>query len=886
MSTRTWFALLAILLTAGLVGTAAAQPRFDFRTASGRLSKDVRPVRVELELKLDPARNDFDGRVAITLRVDRPTAAIELHAHELDATSARLVHAGRARPLSVTPDAATQTWRLAAQDGSIIAAGTHRVEIDYRGVVHAGGEGLYRATALVDGRREPMLATQLEAIHARTLFPAFDEPAFRTVFELTVLAPPGYEVLSNLPRTNRVAGPQGVRHRFAPTPPMPSYLVAVAVGRFDVLDGGRAAGIPLRILTAPGKQALGRYALGATRELLPFYTRYFGQPFALPRLDQLAVPSTRWGAMEDWGLISYTEETLLVDPAKSGPPTLRRVYLIVAHEIAHQWFGDLVTAASWDEIWLNEAFATWMADKAADRFNPGWHVPLSKRKPLDRAMLGDAGPATRAIRAGPVSEQRVWDVFDDITYVKGGAVLGMLEAWIGPAAFRRGLAGYMAQQRFSNATAGDLWHHIGRAASRDIAAVAASWTDQQGFPLVQVSTRCEAGQTRVQVHQSRFGADADAAPQTWQIPLRVLHRGRTVTLLQTAAEQTHRLPGCSDAPLVANAGGLGFYRVEVEPAQLDALRRGFVGLAPIDQSTLMSDTLALAQAGRVPLEAYFGLLAELPRVRGTGRELLYAQAADGLELLDAAFAGAPAQAALRSAGRALLGPELAHLGWDTRPGDSDEVRALRGPLIERLARFDDAAVAAEALRRFDADERGSTPLPAAIRAGVLRAVGMHADRDRFDRLLARLRRSDSEEERGVVATALAGGRDAGRAAELLALTLEDGKAMGKLAVLVPGLMARGSPFGELAYRHVVEHWDALASLTDSRGRAWLLARTSENFNDAAKAAQLVDDQRRHAGAEGEALAAQAAARIRLLAAIRARDAERIAPLLAAWHPTG
>jgi aminopeptidase N len=888
MRARLW--LGALSLAAGLVGAslAAAQPRFDFRATPGHLSKDVRPSHVRLELVLDPARDDFDGQVVITLQVDKPADAITLHARELEARSARLVHAGQARTLSVAPGAATQTWRLAAQDGAPIPAGVHRLEIAYRGVVHVRGEGLYRAESVVDGRREPMLASQLEAIHARMLFPTFDEPAFRAVFELTVQAPPGYEVLSNLPRASRVAGPDGVRHRFAPTPPMPSYLVAVAVGRFDMLEG-RAGRVPLRIATAPGKREQARYALDATRDLLPFFGRYFGESFTLPRLDQLAVPGTRLGAMEDWGLISYTEEMLLVDPARTSPQTRRRVYLTVAHEIAHQWFGNLVTAASWDEIWLNEAFATWMADKAADRFNPTWRLPLLKRKPLDRAMLGDAGPATRAIRSGPVSEQRVWDVFDDITYVKGGAVLGMLEAWIGPATFQRGLAAYIAQRRLSNATAGDLWHHIGRAAGRDVGAVAASWTDRPGFPLVQVRTSCESGETRLQVRQSRFGSEADApgtAWHAWQIPLRVAHRGRTFALLQTGAEQTHRLPGCSDAPTIVNAGGIGFYRVEYEPAQFDALRRGFAGLAPADRAALLSDTLALAQAGRVPLASYFGLLAELPRVQGPGRELLFVQAGEGLELLDAAFAGTPARTALRAAGRALLGPELARLGWDDRPGDDAETLALRGPLIEWLARFDDAAVAAEALRRFDIEERGGAPLPAAIRADVLCAVGVHADRDRFDRLLARLRRADGEEERANLAAALASGRDAGRAAELLAFLLEDARSLGKIVTVLPGLMARQSPFGELAYRHVLEHWQALAPFADGRGRARMLARIAENFNEAASATRLVEDQRRQAGDEGEALAAQAAARIRLLAAIREREAERIAALLSAWHPAG
>jgi aminopeptidase N len=265
--------------------------------------------------------------------------------------------------------------------------------------------------------------------------------------------------------------------------------------------------------------------------------------------------------MEDWGLISYAEGTLLFDPASSDTETQRRVYSIVAHEVAHQWFGNLVTAASWEEIWLNEAFATWMAEKATDRFNPEWQVALRRRESIDHTMARDASPATRAIRSGAVREDRVFDVFDNITYVKGGAVLRMIEQWLGAETFRKGLAAYMAARRLSNATAGDLWHHIGEAGGRDVAAVAASWTDQPGFPLVQVTSRCEAGHTVVELAQSRLTDDGRTAPGRWQIPLVLRHDGATHTLLLSDAAQTQGLPGCPAEPLLVNPGGEGYYRV-------------------------------------------------------------------------------------------------------------------------------------------------------------------------------------------------------------------------------------------------------------------------------------------------------------------------------------
>ena len=469
--------LLAILLAAQ---AALAQPRFDFDTTPGRLPKTVLPERCALTLTLDPEAVRFSGQAVITLRVREPVRAIVLHAAQLKSTRAQLGD----RPLTVSPDEASQTWTLTPTDGALIAAGQHQLALDYDGPVRNTGAGLFQAPHQVAGLPARMLATQLQAIDARAVFPSFDEPAFRTVFELTVRAPKGYEVLSNMNETSALDDGALRVHRFAPTPPMPSYLVSVAVGRFDALSG-QAAGVPLRVLSAPGKGAQGAYALAVLGQLLPYYNDYFGVPYALPKLDMLAVPSNRYGAMEDWGLISYTESLLLFDPASSGAQARRRIFSIVAHEVAHQWFGNLVTAASWEEIWLNEAFATWLAEKATDRFNPDWQLPLRRRMDIEEAMARDAGTATRAIRSGPVPEDQVFDVFDDITYDKGGAVLTMLERWIGPDLFRRGLADYMQARQLSNATAGDLWFHIGKASGRDVAALAASWTDQPGVSAGQ-----------------------------------------------------------------------------------------------------------------------------------------------------------------------------------------------------------------------------------------------------------------------------------------------------------------------------------------------------------------------------------------------------------------
>ena len=875
-------------LSAPCVQQAAAQPRFDFDTAPGNLPKTVVPLRYALSLDLDPARDGFTGRADIVIDVRQPVRAVVLHARDLTASRTELLRDGQTRTLQITPGPIGQSWALEPADALPIAPGRYTVRIDYSGRVNRSGAGLFRADFVAAGKPERMLATQLESIDARNVFPSFDEPAFRAVFELSVRAPRGLDVVSNMPRAASRADGDAVWHRFQPTPPMPSYLVAVSVGRFDAL-AGRAAGVPLRILTAPGKRAQAAYAMRVTRQVMPFYDAYFGVPYALPKLDQMAVPSVRQGAMEDWGLISYAENAVLFDPARSSPQTQRGVFNTVAHEIAHQWFGNLVTAASWEEIWLNEAFATWMADKASARFNPLWRTGLERRLPLDRTMAGDAGGATRAIHSGPVSEGSVFDVFDNITYVKGGAVLGMLEQWLGEETFRRGLAAYMRERSLSNATAGDLWHHMAQASQRDVAAVAASWTDQPGFPLLEVASVCEGGQTRVTLSQRRLRdgtappATTDAAAPLWQVPVRLARGSDPSTVLLTGERQSFELPGCSDAPLVANAGGTGFYRVKYDAAQTGALARRFTRLAPADQVTLMSDTFALAQAGELPMEHRLTLVAQIPQVTGPARTALFDLAGTGFGFLDDALAGTPTQPLLHAAGRRVFAPELARLGWDERRGDDAQTLKLRGALIERLARFDDAPTIAQALRRFDADESGRAPLAASIRSQVMEAVGMHADRARFDRLMARFKAAGGEEDRWVYAKALAGGRDPQRAGELLAAALA-GVTTPNIAIALPGLVSAQSPLGGLAYGFTLEHWDELAQIAGGAmwGRYWLLPSAASRFNEPARAAQLIDDQHRKAGPDGAVPAARIASRIALLSAVRQRDAEALQALLARW----
>jgi aminopeptidase N len=887
---QVWFSIWLFLLPVLASTPARAQPRFDLATTQTRLPKTALPSHVNLALDLDPASDTFSGRVSIRLRTLQAMPAIVLHAQALQADAAELAGTRTpARKLRVQPDAATQTWSLVPADGRPVAAGDWTLRIRYRGQVNTAGEGLYRAEYRVDGHPARMLATQLQAVHARRLLPVFDEPVFRSSFELEVRAPKGLQVFSNMPevqaRADGMRPRTHTRHRFAPTPSMPSYLLALTVGRFDVLED-RVDGIPLRIFTVPGKREQARLAMEATKQVLPFYARYFGRPYALPKLDQLAVPGTREGAMEDWGLISYVDDALLFDPARSNEETRRNVYATVVHEIAHQWFGNLVSAASWDEIWLNEAFATWMEKKAASHFHPDWQTGLRARREVDRTMARDATAATRAIRSGPVSEASVFEVFDGVTYDKGGAVLSMLEEWLGEAAFQRGLAAYIAARAYQPATAGDLWAHIGEAAGLapgTVGAVAASWTDQPGLPRVTVSQRCEAGRTQVTLRQARFSSEVGPLPGgPWQIPLRLARGPQVQTLLVTEAEQALTLPGCESTPLRANAGGRGYYRTEYEPAMRAGLDAAFETLPAADQATLVSDSYALAGAGQRPMAEHLALLRRLPQVREPGRAALFSMGLTQWRELDTAFDGTPAQAPLRTAAHALFGPELERLGWTVAATDDSERQALRAELIQRLADLGHAPTLAAAHARFADALAGTAGVPPSIRAALLQAAGHDAGDTEFESLLVALRNADNQEERTTLMGALAAGHDPVRAQRLLDESLS-GRLPQDIRSELPGAVGRTPSLSPQAYAFTVAHWDGLKRLAGEGGFGtlyWLLPLAARFSSDVAVARSLRADQQRLAGAAGESTAALIAAEIETRARLREREAAALAAALA------
>jgi aminopeptidase N len=863
-----------VLTLAALLPTADAAIRF--RRRRGSLPKDVRPAHYRLELALDPAMPRFTGIVEIDVEVVRPVDAIVLNAHGLTTTAApRLLEpAGGERGLTVAADEGLQQWRLATSPVTTFPAGSYRLRIEYAGEVQRVGQGMFVVEYTADAAPARMLATQFQPGHARKVFPGFDEPAFRARFDLTVRAPDRHDVVSNMPVSSAHAA-DGLRATsFATTPPMPTYLLGIAVGEFDVL-ADRQDGVELRILTARGRREQARYAMEATKQLLPYFADYFGQPYMLPKLDQLAIPGVRGGAMEDWGVISYNEALLLYDPGRSAPRTKATVFNVVAHEIAHQWFGNLVTAAWWDDLWLNEAFATWMAGKATERFNPDWDLKARLRSSKEDAFRRDAGGATRPMVVPVRTEADAFAVFDEITYQKGGSVLSMFEQALGPDVFRDGLRRYILAHAYSNATADDLWYHLSQAAGRDVAREIGGWVARPGFPILDVATRCIDGRTEVRISQQRFTSQSlRELVAMWHVP--VVLRGSATTRKLTLGREpgSARFDGC--VPVIANAGDTGYYRVRYDAGAGARLRRAFATLPALDRAAITADTLALAKRGGVPIADYVALTA-LPAPRTSGEWLLLVE---GLDDLDEALAGTPAQAALRRWARARIAPQFDRLGWADAPGDSLTTLRLRGALVDALGRFDHAPTI-ERARRAYAD---GTAAPSTV-AGVLNTVGRHADAATYASLLAARRTASGQEERWRLEHAIALVRDPKLAKRTLDLTLTDEWQPGVATRMATQVGAVGG-HAELAFAFVQQHFAALAAKSGDGGKLWLLPRSAARFNETAWADRLLAAQDARLGEAGRDPARRVAEAIREKSAIRSAEGGRLAMQLRSPVPSG
>lgn len=832
----------------------------------GRLPRTAIPERYRIHLEAYVGDRTFQGTVAIAIRVPEPTPVLIIHSAGLAVTDCLLD--GLVAGNCVADDVSeTLTLTFAAP----IAAGSHELTLGFSGKLETVPFGLHLQTYQESGQPKAMIATQFEPTDARRMFPLWDEPAYRAIFELTVDVPAHFETVSNMPiKSEEPLSGGAKRVVFDPTPSMPSYLLVLCAGELEAM-GGQVAGVDVRILCARGKKASGQFALESTAKLLPWFNEYFGVPYALPKLDLIAIPGGFEGAMENWGGITFNEGALLFDPASSSQATKEGIFGIIAHEVAHQWFGNLVTMAWWDDLWLNEGFATWMATKATAHFYPEWEPWPRANRSKNWAMDADARSTTHPVY------QTVEDVavavsrFDEISYDKGEAVIRMLEDYIGETSFREGIRHYMKAHAYGNSTTADLWTALEEASGKPVGAIARSWIEQPGFPLVTADL--DPSGSAVVVRQERFTLnDPDAEPLSWRVPLIYAINGESSSVLFDAQET--RLPLADiGATIKLNWGDSGYYRVWHRGELGDRLSKAFPTLPEADRVALLSDSWALALSDRAPIGDYLTLVEA---TTGDDSLALLQQILGAFDELDVLLLEEPGRAPFHAAARRVLGPLGARLGWDDAEGEPDSWAMLRGRVLATLGRFGDEAVLAEARRRFALFLGSSDSLPGNLRAVVFGVVGRFATTGQYDTLHGLARGAERIEDRGMLYGALAKSRDPVLAARTLAVSLTD-EAEPTLATNLV-LHVAGGENRDLALAFAKEHLDLLMAKRDTIGRYKFLPTLFESFSEASKADELEAIARRTLPEPAWGEAQKGAERIRFQATLKIK----LLPGVARW----
>ncbi len=795
-----------------------AEKPFDFAATPGKLPKQVVPQEYAVRITPDFKKFTFAGSETIKLDVRKPVREIVLNALEIAVASAAIDGKALAKSaIKLDPKEQTLTLSLPAE----LSVGAHTLDLTFSGKINPQGQGLYRAPYQdADGTKKVMLGTQFEPTDARRMFPCWDEPTFRARFQLTAIIPENLTAVSNMPIERETKSSAGKEVHFALTPSMPSYLNVLCIGELEAIEK-KSGGVLHRVFATKGKAEMGRYALESSAQVTEFFNEYFGTPYPLPKLDEIAVPGGFGGAMENWGGITYYESRLLYDPAKSSSATKQGIYSVVAHEIAHQWFGNLVTMAWWDNLWLNEGFASWMGSKATAKFNPDWEVWLARDVPRDptrragipkeAAMEGDARSTTHPIQQPVATEAEANSAFDEITYKKGQSFIRMLENFLGEEDFRAGIRKYVARHKFSNTTTTDLWNALGEASGKPVAEIAANWTQQPGFPIIKVA-RGPAGQ--LTLTQERFTVNfPDAPPLLWKIPLTYLVAGQDKPVSQLMEEKTLELKGISEGQLVKfNVEGAGNYRVQYDDASWELILAHLAGMSMPDRVNLLSDAWAMVQAGRAPLAHYLQVVEKLPgKTELAEREQIMTAFA---QLGSVLRGNEKAAGAFRKYALSILRPSFDALGWEPKAGESTRDAMLRASLVTALGNLGDEEIIAGSQERFQRFLKDAETLSPDLRLPVLGVVGRNADVATWEKLHQLGRETVGLEEKQNFYAALTATTEPELVQRALRLALTDELPTSRAVAIVP-TVARNSGDPAAAWDFAKENMQALLAKADA-----------------------------------------------------------------------
>lgn len=754
-------------------------PQVDEPVPEGRLPDGVRPTGYQLSLTIVPGNKGFSGKAVIALELDEPASGIWMHGQDLN-VSAIHVHHGDAH-LGATWTQRTTDGVARVEFDEELPAGTATLHVEYTAAFDHPLRGLYK----VESGDRAYAFTQFESISARLAFPGFDEPRFKTPFDITLTVPVDQFAAGNTPAQSVVELPGKLQQiHFEPTPPLPTYLVAWAVGPLDVVPATpippselRASPIPFRGISAHDQGDQLRYALARTGEYVEILESYFAIPYPYRKLDVVAVPDFGAGAMENVGLITFREWLLLLDGRRATEDQRRAFAYVMAHELAHQWFGNLVTMPWWNDIWLNEAFATWMGNKVVRILHPEYRVDLASLASAQYAMKLDGLTSARRIRQPVENNHDIQNAFDAITYKKGGAVLEMFEQWMGADRFRDAIRLYLRRHAESTATADDLLAALDEIDDRNVSAPLQSFLNQPGVPLIHAKLECDQGRGVLELSQERYfplGSDGDP-DRTWQIPLCVRTSSGVICSLFEDQSGQLELPNCPSW-WMPNDDGAGYFRFALSEADWTKLRRkGFSKLSARGQMATVDSLFAAFDQGSANAET---LRPWLPKLAMSRIRAVATAPMRHLRFIVEDVAPPGVRENVEKYAERLYRKRYAALGWRSRKGDSSDTKLLRESVIRfmvmdvrdpvaraRAARLGRAQVGYQTKmnRKATEPQLAGLALAAAIQEG---GAGF------FDHLLGQLESSQDATERTRILAALGHAEDPDLARLALDLTLK------------------------------------------------------------------------------------------------------------------
>jgi len=858
-------AVMALLgFTAGVPTLAATAPAAKAAQVTTQLPRNAVPTHYAVSLTPDAANSSFSASVTIALNVTQATDSLTLNATDLK-FSAAAISAGpgkapvAASKIDVDADKQTATFHFA----DTLKPGSYQLKLDYTGVIGTQAAGLFSLDYENGGAKKRALYTQFENSEARRMIPSWDEPFYKATFALEATVPAGQMAVSNMPvaSTTKLADGRELV-RFATTPKMSTYLLFFGLGEFDRATAMQD-GVELGVVTQKGTLSQAQFALDSSRAVLKEYNDYFGTKYPLPKLDNIAAPgrSQFFGAMENWGAIFTFEYALMLDPRIATQSDKETSFLVAAHEMAHQWFGDLVTMAWWDDLWLNEGFASWMESRTTNRLHPEWNWTLRAIGTREKAMERDALSTTHPVVQHIATVEQASQAFDAITYEKGESVIRMLENYVGDETWRAGVRSYIAKHKYGNTVSDDLWSEVEKAAHKPITAIAHDFTLQPGVPLIRVSDAvCKNGKTTIELTQGEFSKDKeDKKPLSWRVPvIAQTVGGATVRTVVGGGKASMTLPGCG--AVLVNAGQSGYYRTLYSPKSFAALAQGFAAMPALDQLGLLADSWSLGMAGLMPASGFMDLA---DKVSVDAVPEVWERIAGVLAGLHGSYENKPQQqAALDRYARARLAPVLARIGWTAAKDEAAPVANLRETLIRALGEVGDEGVIAEARRRYAAAATDKEAMPPALRRPILAVIAANADAATWDQLHASAKAEQSSMIKAELYDLLGETKDKALAQRALDLAVSDEPSATSSASII-NRVAGDHP--DLAFDFALAHHEQVDKLVDATSRSRYFPGLGRGSADPAMIGKLQAYAQQHlpATAQGDTKTAIAAVEYRI-----------------------